>query len=390
MAGAEDEPHKVYQYASSRWMISTVKIRRHLLRLNLLFIGTVVVPTAIAIAYFGFLASDVYVSESKFVVRSPDKPAASGLGVLLKSAGFSNAGDEIFAAHEFVKSRDALRELNKNDAVEKAYGDTRISIFDRFNPLGLDGSFEDLFDYYTSRVKIEYSPSSSITALTVRAYTPETAQRMNRRLLELSEATVNRLNARGRTDLIRVASDEVREAEMTARQAALALARYRNAQGVIDPERQATVQLQMISKLQDELIAARTQLQQLRSMAPENPQIPLLEIRVNQLTKEIAGAQGQVAGGSRSLSGSAAQYQRFQLEREIADRRLTGAMNSLQEAQNEARRKQAYVERIAQPSLPDEAKEPRRLRGIIATLVLGLIAWGIATILVAGVREHRG
>jgi capsular polysaccharide transport system permease protein len=371
-------------------MISTVKIRRHLLRLNLLFVGTVVVPTAIAIAYFGFLASDVYVSESKFVVRSPDKPAASGLGVLLKSAGFSNAGDEIFAAHEFVKSRDALRELNKNDAVEKAYGDTRISIFDRFNPLGLDGSFEDLFDYYTSRVKIEYSPSSSITALTVRAYTPETAHRMNRRLLELSEATVNRLNARGRIDLIRVASDEVREAEMTARQAALALARYRNAQGVIDPERQATVQLQMISKLQDELIAARTQLQQLRSMAPENPQIPLLEIRVNQLTKEIAGAQGQVAGGSRSLSGSAAQYQRFQLEREIADRRLTGAMNSLQEAQNEARRKQAYVERIAQPSLPDEAKEPRRLRGIIATLVLGLIAWGIATILVAGVREHRG
>ena len=107
-----------------------------------LIIATVLVPTAIAILYFGFLASDVYVSESKFVVRSPDKPSASGLGVLLKTAGFSNAGDEIFAAHEYVKSRDALRELNKNGAVEKSYSDPSISIFDRFNPLGLDGSFE--------------------------------------------------------------------------------------------------------------------------------------------------------------------------------------------------------------------------------------------------------
>lgn len=380
----------MYQYPLSRWTISTDTVRRQLRRLNLLFIATVIVPTATAIAYFGFLASDVYISESTFVVRSPDKPAASGLGVLLKSAGFSNAGDEIFAAHEFVKSRDALRELNRDGAVEKAYGDSGISIFDRFNPLGLNGSFEDLYSYYTNRVGIEFSPTASITTLRVRAYSPATAQDMNRKLLELSESTVNRLNARGRTDLIRVASDEVREAEMTARQAALALARYRNSEGIIDPERQATVQLQMISKLQDELIAARTQLQQLRSIAPENPQIPILQVRVNQLTREIGAQQGQVAGGRRSLSASAAQYQRLQLEREIADRRLAGAMNSLQEAQNEARRKQAYVERISQPSRPDEAREPRRLRGILATFILGLIAWGIATMMIAGVREHRG
>ena len=73
-------------------------------RVDRLFLLTVVVPTALAVLYFGLFASDVYVSESRFVVRSPDKPATSGLGVLLKSAGFSNAGDEIFAAHEFVQS----------------------------------------------------------------------------------------------------------------------------------------------------------------------------------------------------------------------------------------------------------------------------------------------
>ena len=71
------------------------KARLLLRRLNLLFVATVVLPTLLATAYFGFLASDVYVSQSQFVVRSPDKPAAAGLGILLKSVGFSNAGDEI-------------------------------------------------------------------------------------------------------------------------------------------------------------------------------------------------------------------------------------------------------------------------------------------------------
>ena len=42
-----------------------------------LFLFTVVVPTLVAILYFGFFASDVYISESRFVVRSPDKPALS-------------------------------------------------------------------------------------------------------------------------------------------------------------------------------------------------------------------------------------------------------------------------------------------------------------------------
>jgi capsular polysaccharide transport system permease protein len=64
-------------------------------------------------------------------------------------------------------------------------------------------------------------------------------------------------------------------------------------------------------------------------------------------------------------------------------------MSSLVDAQNEARRKQAYVERISRPNLPDEALEPRRLRGILATLVLGLVAWGILSMLLAGVREHQ-
>ncbi len=381
----------MYQVSGLKESVDSLRSRKQLPRVDWLLLVAVIIPTSVAIIYFGLMASNVYVSESRFVVRSPDKPSASGLGILLKSAaGFSNAGDEIYAADEYIQSRDALRALNRDQAVARAYGNGAISIVDRFNPLGVDGSFEDLFSYFRKKVQVEYDTTSGITALTVRAYTPGDAQRFNQQLLALAEDTVNRLNRRGRSDVVSLSEREVEDAQRASQGAAQELAQFRNASGIIDPEKQAAVQLQMISKLQDELIGARMQILQLQAMAPENPQIPILRVRVAGLSREINRQLGLVAGNRRSLSATAARYQRLQLERDFADKRLAAAMASLQDARAEARRKQAYVERIAQPSIPDEALEPRRLRGIFATFVLGLVAWAIMKMLLAGVREHHG
>lgn len=354
-----------------------------------LFWITVVIPTTIAVLYFGLFASDVYISESRFVVRSPDKPATTGLGVLLKSTGFTNGGDEIFAAQDYVVSRDALGALNRNKAFEKAYSDGNISIFDRFNSLGSGDTFEDLYKYYQKKVKVDHDTTSSITTLTVRAYSPQEARLINERLLEMAEATVNQLNTRGRQDLIRFAQAEVEEAKEKARAAALALSAYRNREGVVDPEKQAAVQLQMISKIQDELIVTKTQLRELRKFAPQNPQIEVLDTRAAELSGEIDEQLGKVAGDRKSLSSTAAQYQRLALESQFTDKNLAGALASLQDARNEAQRKQAYVERIVQPNTPDDALEPRRWRGILAALAMGLVAWGVLTMLLTGIREHR-
>jgi len=355
---------------------------------QLLFVVTVVIPVSLAVLYFGFFASDVYISESKFVVRSPEKPAATGLGVILKSAGFANAGDEIFAAQTYATSRDALRAINRDNAFLKAYTRPEISIFDRFNPFGLWGSFEHLYNYFQGKVLLKNDSSTSITTLTVRAYTPQEARKFNEQLLQMSEATVNRLNVRGRSDLVRYAEREVAEAKAQATKAALALAAYSNRSGVVDPEKQAEAQMELISKLQDQLIASKTELAQLQRYTPRNPRIPLMRTQVATIQQEINRALGAVAGNRGSLAASAVRFQRLSLENQFAEKQLGAALTSLEQARSEAQRKQAYVERIVQPNLPDAPMEPRRLRGIFSTLLLSLVAFGIIRMLLAGVREH--
>jgi capsular polysaccharide transport system permease protein len=306
----------------------------------------------------------------------------------LQSAGFTSGANEIYAAQSYAISRDALRAINQKDAFERAYTRPDIFVLDRFNPFGTAGSFEDLYEYFRNKVKLLNDTTTSITTLTVRAYTPEEAYRVNQRLLEMSEATVNRLNVRGREDRVRYARNEVAEARSQAQSAAVALAAFRNREGVVDPEKQAEVQLQMVSKLQDQLIVARTELAQLREYAPRNPRIPVMQTQIAAIQSDIQKELGKVTGNRGSLAQTAVRYQRLVLENELANKQLTASLGSLEQARNEAQRQQAYVERIVQPSLPDAPMEPKRLRGILATLALALLAYGILRMLVAGVKEH--
>ena len=371
--------------------LSFQNLKQRLLGINRLFLFTVFFPTTFAIIYFSFFASDIYISESHFVIRSPQKQQSIGLGDILKGSGVSKGQDEAYTVEDYICSRDALRELNNKFDISESFASPTIDRPRRF--LGVfwwDKSFEALYRYYLWQiVDIETDSTSSISILQVRAFTADQANKINEGLLEMSERLVNKLNDRGRQDMIRFARAEVALAENKVKAASLALAAYRNKKGVFDPEKQSALQLQQISKLQDELIVTKTQLAQVRMVTKNNPQVPVLQQRVELLQAEIAAETSKVAGGDRSLSEKSASYHQLALEHAFADKQLATALASLEQARNDATHKQLYLERIVQPDKPDKAMEPRRVRAVFATFVLGMVCWGILSMLLAGVREHH-
>ncbi len=357
-------------------------------RFSPLFVALVVVPTLLAALYFLLLASDVYVSEARFVVRSPSKAAVTSLGQVLSGTGLSGATEESNAVVEYLESRGALADANRDGLLTRAYTAGSVFLFDRFGGL-LPANRERFFDYYLGKVEVEPDTTTQVLHLSVSAFDPDQARAINERLLEQSEALVNRLSSRARADALEVAESDARAAQERARTAAVRLAAYRNRAGIIDPEKEAEARLQGIAKLEDELVAARTQLQQMEAFTPAATQIPYLRTQIDGLQREIARRRSGVAGGRNSLSAAAARYQVLLLDSELAGKQLAATLISLQDAHAEARRKRAYVERIAAPSLPDHPLRPHRIGGVLAVLVLGLLAWGIASMLLAGVREHR-
>jgi capsular polysaccharide transport system permease protein len=360
-----------------------------LARLNKLFTTFVLVPTALATLYYGFVAHDVFLSESHFVVRNQQHQSVGGIGSLLQGAGLSQGHDEAYSVQDFLSSRDALEILQKNFQLRNSFGQHGIDRISRFSGLSGDDSFEALLRYYRKHVvETDFDSTSSIMSLTVRAFDATEAHRINEALLEMSEDFVNRLNERARADLMRSSAVDVDEAEREAKKAVLAVSSYRNDRAVFDPEKQSQLQLAQVAKLQEELIATRNHVADVRAVAPENPQLPILRNRTRVLQLAIDAETGKVAGDRQSLSSKSAEYEGVALAQEFAAKRLELALASLQLARENALKQQLYIERIAQPNKPDEAVEPRRMRNILATFLMGLVLWGIASLIRTAVREH--
>src|SRR6202048_4337278 len=89
--------------------------------LNIWFWAIVGVPTLAAGIYYFAIASDLYLSEAKFIVRSPKQVQMSGIGALLQSTGFTRAADDTAAVQDFIMSRDAVRRLEQQDSLRAVF-----------------------------------------------------------------------------------------------------------------------------------------------------------------------------------------------------------------------------------------------------------------------------
>jgi capsular polysaccharide transport system permease protein len=354
-----------------------------------LFVLMVAAPTVAAILYYGLVASDVYVSESRFLVRSPQHQTPSGLvGQLLQSSGISHSQDDTYAVRDYILSRDALKELDDKLNLRKSFSSSDVDILDRFPGISWNRSFEKFFLYYGKHVGVDYDPVSSITVLTARAFTADDAHKINDLLLNISERLVNTLNDQSRRDLIGFADNEVKIASDKAKEASLALLSYRTSQSVFEPDRQAAIQLEGVAKLQQELITTETELAQIKKLSPDNPQIGALNNRAGSLREAIAAEAAKVTSSHGSFSARAPNFERLALDVQFADKQLGVALAELESARAEALQKQLYLERLVQPSLPDKAMEPKRSRSVLIVFALSIISWAVVSILIASVREH--
>ncbi|WP_373746671.1 capsule biosynthesis protein [Neisseria dentiae] len=355
-----------------------------------LFWATVIVPTTVSVLYFGLIASDRFVSESTFVIRSPSNQAAlTGFGAILQNAGFARAQDDTYTVQEYMRSRTALADLQKTLPVRDFY-ETNGDVISRFNSFGASDSNEAFFQYFRKKVGVQFDAVTGMTTLGVSSFDAAQSQQINAALLKQGEALINRLNQRARKDTIRYAQEALDTAAARVQAAAEGLAQYRVNYGVFDLKAQSEVKMSLVSKLQDELIVIQTQLDQVRAITPDNPQISGLKAREQSLRKEIAQQMKIISGGSNnSLTGQASEYQRLMLENELAEKQLAAATTALETAKAEADRQQLYLEVVSQPSKPDLALQPKRLYNIASTFFIGLMLYGILSLLIASVREHK-
>ena len=157
-----------------------------LIKNSLRFI-TVTLPVILALLYFGLIASDQYISQSSFVIRSSsNQNAMTGLGAFLQNVGFSRSQDDTYSVREYMTSRAALNSLEQQGVPVRSFYEKKGDLISRFNGFGFNGENEVFYQYYKKKVTIQFDPVSGISTLDVAAFEPKDALQVNEALLKQS------------------------------------------------------------------------------------------------------------------------------------------------------------------------------------------------------------
>lgn len=349
----------------------------------------VLLPTLLVGTYYTFVASDIYESEARFLVRGRQAPSGgSTLASMISGAAAMRPGsEEARAVSEFIDSHDAVSQLREKLDLTDIW---RRPEADRVARLWWeDPDAERLLRYYRRRVSVDYNIETGISTLRVLAFRPGDAKEMAENLLRMSEALVNRFSERTIQDALRVAQEEVTLAEQRVIAAREALAGFREREQALDPTQSAVAALENISRLEAALAQARADLQERRSfMRADNPQIQLLQNRISALTTQIAAERARTTRGQEALTQQVSGFERLTLERDFAEQQLASARASLEQARSDALKQQVFLMRVVEPHLPQRALHPKGLFNTLTVLVSLSVLFGIGWLLIAGAREH--
>ncbi|KAA1180428.1 capsule biosynthesis protein [Rhizobium tropici] len=357
-------------------------------RSQLLLLLIVVIPGLLGGIYYAFISADQYVSETQFVVRSPNRNAAGLLSGFLQSTGFVRAQDDSYIVTEFIKSRAAVDALVEKDGLKEIFSRPEADVLNRYPLPWREANSEELFQHYLQFINVHTDSGSGVTTLNVRAFQADDAYRLAHALVQHAEELINRLNDRARRDAIRYAQVEVNDSQVRLSDMQKRLTDFRNREALVDPGKQSSAALNMIARLSDDLADSKTRLAALDEQAPRSPQNEALRARVAAMERQISDERARIVGSDGSMAPRIAQYEQLLLEREMAAKMLTSATASLENAKIDAQRQQLYLERIADPNLPDHALYPKRLQSFLLLLAICFAIFWIVRFFVIQVYEH--
>jgi capsular polysaccharide transport system permease protein len=355
---------------------------------RLQFLVIVILPTLLSGFYFGLIASKRYVSHAEYIVRGVTANRSGGLGVLLTTFGISRTADDASAIESFIRSRDAVQQLDERLNLREIYNRPGTDFLSRYRRFFEKDTFETLYYRVRNYMSVVDDPTTGITILEVSAFRPDDAQLIAKTLVTLAEEMVNRMNERVEDDTVSEAEKEVARARQEVLETQANLTTFRNKEFLVDPVSFAAVLLEAISQLSFDKAQTQAQIRGTLALSPDNPSIAALRAKADALDNRIVEERKGLAGNDAAMAEKVSTYEQLTLMRTLADKRYGNALLALQAAQQEAQRQQIYIEEMIVPNLPDEDTEPERLRLVLTVFVLSFAVFSVLWIMMVGAKDH--
>lgn len=356
-----------------------------------LYLVMVLLPSVLALGYFGLWASPMYVSEVKFAVKSAQS-GANGLNLMSTIFKVPTSSlQDAMVVEEFLRSNDAFYAADGELGLIGHYSADSADLISR---LERKPTIDEISSFWQSVTKVNVNQDSNVITFEVRAYSPEMARDINEQILSISENLVNSMNERAKEDMLKLADIEVAEARDRLTAAQEALRDFRNQNQDLDLKATAEGMQSLVIELESQAALLRTQIaEQSRYTDPGAPSLKALRDRLAGVEQQVERERSrltQVASDGASLNTLASQYENLVTESEFARQQLVFAMTSLESAKADILAKNLYIVTVAKPSLPDESLYPRPFIFTFYIFVALSMAYAVVSLIGAAIKEHMG
>ncbi len=355
------------------------------------FFLVVIAPTLLIAAYLYCYAANQYISEAHFLVKTQGGNTTSPATGISAALGFGGAAGgasgEAQSVSDYLTSHDVVDALQKKMNLVEIFRRPEADLISRL-PVA-DPTPEFLLRYYQSQVDVYYDTETGITTLKSRAFRPKDAYLLSRTLLSLGEQRVNEMNIRGFSDAVSLSKRQLEEAERALSQVQAQMTQFRQSERDVDPTGTATAQIALVSRLSQELSAARSQLATTRALiGDDSPQVQALRQQIRSLEGQLAAQNSVLTGGSEAIAVGLGGYERLRIQQELLAKRYDAAATVYEQARQNAVRQQLYVVRVVEANMPVKSLYPKRALTILTVFCGLLVVYAIGWLIAAGVREH--
>ena len=347
----------------------------------------VVACFAIAVIYFGLIASDRYVSRAELVVKQADQIKMLPDALSMLGIGGSNHED-ILLIQDYLNSPDLLTKLDKELGLKAHYQNHKVDYFSR---LPDDVSREQFIEYYRNHLTLRLDDISGVLTIEFQAFDPAYGQRVVSLMLKESEGFINKLGHQVALEQLAFVEKEVDRAYQRVQDEKAKVLAFQNSHQLISPESTSTARLGVVSQIEGELASQQAHLKQLQSYMKETaPAVISVKARVEALTEQLEQEKARLTGTDKdAMNEVTASYMDVKTQATLAADLYKSGLISLEQARVEAYRKLKHLLVVSQPTLAEDAEYPRRLYnlatiGVLLCLLYGLMVMGLATL-----REHQ-
>lgn len=351
-----------------------------------LFFIIVLIPFTLISLYYLFIASDKYVSESKITVMQAGQ-LQKELNLSIPFLGNPLAKMDAFLVQEYILSYDMLEHLEKTLNLSKLFQDKRIDFVKR---LPKEFTREEFLKYYRKNiVKVKYDEYTSILTLEVYAFKPENAYLINKEILSQCERYINEISHKIAKEQVSFIEEELLRAYQKKQTSNNALVKFQNTYRVVDPAQEIQANFAIISNLENQIALHEAKLKEMLAYLNENSiQVQALKTQIESLKRQVEKERSKLVGG-QGLNKVAFEYLNLKLAAEFYTDIYKATLSAFETARIESVRKIKNIVVVASPNFPEEALYPKRLYNIALVLILLLLIYGIASLTINVVKEHR-